>query len=128
MENSNGLRIAVLRAIYDKKGRFGSYTLFRKLKVPMADFMKAIFELDGEKLLGFDGDWLEITDSGKAFLLESRSSKVNTVANGIPSGILRNMRLMPGEPYIPSISRLDLTLRKKIPHGNVRDEGDSYSS
>lgn len=122
MNDLNVLKIAILRKIFEKKGRAGSYSLFKMMKIPMADFMKIIFELESSESIVFDGDWLEITKIGKEFLVQSRPKNDREINRGIPSQMLREFRLTPGEPYIPSISRLDSSLRKKLPYDNIENE------
>ncbi|MBQ5964295.1 hypothetical protein [Massilia sp. ZL223] len=79
----------------------------------MADYMKTIFHLEEEKFLEFDGDWLCITRTGQEFLIQSRPKTERDNKKGIPSGFLRQFRLSPGEPYVPSRSRLDASLLSK---------------
>lgn len=110
MNDFDLIRIAILRNVSNSKGRHGNYSLFKKLKIPMADYMKAIFHLENEKFLEFDGDWLFITRCGQDFLIQSRPTDEDSKKKGIPHGYLRQFKLSPGDPYVPSRSRLDASL------------------
>lgn len=110
MGNSDKAKIIILRDILEKKGRVASYSLYRKLKIPIAEFMKTIMDLQESNFVIFDGDWLTITASGRDFLMQSRPKADKK--RGIPEGFLREARLHPGEPYIPSRSRLHSFLLK----------------
>jgi virulence-associated protein VagC len=125
LENHDSLIIAILKIIYDHNGRISSYTVFKKLKVPISDFMRTIFEARDKKFLLFNDDWVEITDSGRNFLIRPRkeiSASHNSPKNRIPQVFLREFQLQRDLPYVPSISRLDLILRNKILRGNIPSE------
>lgn len=125
MDNHDPLITAILKIIFDHNGRVSSYAIFKKLKVPIADFMRSIFDAQTSKLLTFHEDWVEITESGRSFLIRPRtegSAPYNSKKNGIPREFLREFQLKPDSPYVPSISRLDLTLRKKILRANIPNE------
>lgn len=111
MNNSDTTKIIILRDLLEKKGRIASYSLFRKLKIPISEFMKTVMDLQMEGFLDFDGDWLSITESGNKFLMQSRPQ--TDKKRGIPRSFLREARLLSDAPYIPSMSRLDASLLQK---------------
>lgn len=108
MNNSDATKIIILRDLLEKKGRIASYSLYRKLKIPIAEFMKAIADLQKDDFLKFDGDWLIITTAGSEFLMQTRPKSDSK--RGIPKGFLRDARLPVDALYIPSRSRLDDSL------------------
>lgn len=108
MKNSDTIKIIILRDLMEKKGRISSYSLYRKLKIPIAEFMKSITDLQKDDFLKFDGDWLIITTAGSDFLMQTRSKSDSK--RGIPKDFLRDVRLPVNALYIPSRSRLDNSL------------------
>jgi hypothetical protein len=111
VNNFEAMKIIILRDLLEKKGRIASYSLYRRLKIPISEFMKAVVDLQGEGFVIFDGDWLSITNEGGGFLMQSRPHKENN--RGIPKGFLREAPLRRDSLYIPSIARLDISLLKK---------------
>jgi hypothetical protein len=111
MNSLAATKIIILRELLKKKGRISSYSLYRKLKIPVAEFMRIIGDLEKDDFVNFDDDWLTITASGNAFLIQSRPK--SDQKRGIPRFFLRDAKLSLNTPYIPSRSRLDVSLLSK---------------
>jgi hypothetical protein len=123
--NHDPLIVAILKILFDHNGRISSYSVFKKLKVPIADFMRKVFEAQDKKFLLFNEDWVEITELGRNILTRPRSESYplnKSFRSGVPEEFLREFQLQPDSLYVPSISRLDLTLQKKILRANIAAE------
>lgn len=125
MDNYDPLMIAILKIIFEHNGRISSYSVFKKLKVPIADFMRTIFAAQDKNFLLFNDDWVQITKAGRSVLIRPRKEFPivdNSLKSGIPQGFVRAFQMQLDLPYVPSISRLDLTLQKKILRDNIVSE------
>lgn len=105
-------QIVALKSIHENKGRVSNYALYKKLKIPMSDFMKLIFELRQENLVMFDGDWLSITSAGVSLLHSFRPTSDKKTKNLLPKNMARPYQLNPNDAYVPSRSKFDQSLLK----------------
>lgn len=111
------LERVILLKLNKKSGSCLSFFLFRELKIPMADFLRATLRLENMGMIHITDNKIYLKPVGFG-LVVTQLKKSSFGKSNIPSCMLRTYQIAVNSPYIPALSRLDRSL-------NPRQESDT---
>lgn len=102
--------LTVLKHLVATNSKQSTYTLFKKIRVPVADFMQTLVELQRAGFIQIESDIVSATTLGFSRLARglqepARNEHSGYLAN-VPLLMRSDQRVDIHEPYIPSKSRL----------------------
>ncbi|MHC0507251.1 hypothetical protein [Achromobacter aegrifaciens] len=107
MKKLSPLEVVILISLNKNKGIFGIFSLFRKVNVPMADFMKSLVGLQRDGLIRLSDDQAFLLKEGFRRLSFNRDRGEVVSSSVIPDYMARVDSIAVDTFYIPAISRLD---------------------
>jgi hypothetical protein len=107
MKKLTRIEDSILLELYKSSGKIDSFSLFRKVKIPFPEFLSSLKDLENSALIRVQDLNIELERNAVKRILKAGAGRM-PLPNPL-SGKNRFQRpaMLPGQPYIPSIQRLD---------------------
>lgn len=113
MKNLRRTDTLLLQELIRSEGKVASYTLHRKFRLSPSEVVRSINKLKEMEIIDLDGFNIKFTQQGRDWVVRNRFqlfSPGERPWRKCPEHFVQQ-KLMPNQPYVPRISKLDKSLR-----------------